>query len=181
MPHWFILAAQLQTFSDGEVPLVVQELQPQILDVSAQADAARQILSQPLTLDDRQMQRMTLVLLSTTLKSLRIWLSRNACKMEIRQRVQVLLNPRGLNDLLVPVKEQVDRLPSDAKFIFNDETLPVGSDGRFQSGPRRWISTPASKPSMKHCARRTYVPLVINEAQPRLLPRPQRRNLELPN
>ena len=44
------LAAQLQTFSDGEVPLVVQELQPQILDVSAQADAARQILSQPLTL-----------------------------------------------------------------------------------------------------------------------------------
>src|SRR5919106_458335 len=44
------LGAQLQTFTDGEVPLVVQEVQPQILDVSAQADAARQILSQPLTL-----------------------------------------------------------------------------------------------------------------------------------
>ena len=29
---------------------MVQETQPQILDVSAQADAARQILSQPLTL-----------------------------------------------------------------------------------------------------------------------------------
>ena len=38
------LGAQMQTFSDGEVPLVVQELQPQILDVSAQADSARQIL-----------------------------------------------------------------------------------------------------------------------------------------
>src|SRR5215207_7654923 len=44
------LAAQLQTFSDGEVPLVVQELQPQLLDLSAQAETARQILSQPLTL-----------------------------------------------------------------------------------------------------------------------------------
>ena len=44
------LGAQLQTFSDGEVPLVVQEIQPQILDVSGQADIARQILSQPLTL-----------------------------------------------------------------------------------------------------------------------------------
>jgi len=44
------LAAQLQTFRDGEVPLVVQELQPQLLDLSAQADTARQILSQPLTL-----------------------------------------------------------------------------------------------------------------------------------
>src|SRR5512135_2829093 len=44
------LGGQLQTFADGEVPLVVQELQPQILDVSAQADMARQVLSQPLTL-----------------------------------------------------------------------------------------------------------------------------------
>jgi vancomycin resistance protein YoaR len=35
------LGAQLQTFSDGEVPLVIQEIKPQILDVSAQADAAR--------------------------------------------------------------------------------------------------------------------------------------------
>ena len=31
------LGAQLQTFSDGEVPLVIQELQPQIMDVSGQA------------------------------------------------------------------------------------------------------------------------------------------------
>ena len=44
------LTGLLQTFSDGEVPLVVQEIQPQILDVSAQAEAARQLLSQPLTL-----------------------------------------------------------------------------------------------------------------------------------
>jgi vancomycin resistance protein YoaR len=44
------LGAQLQTFTDGEVSLVVQEIQPQILDVSAQAEAARQVLSQPLTL-----------------------------------------------------------------------------------------------------------------------------------
>ncbi|HEY5732005.1 MAG TPA: peptidoglycan binding domain-containing protein, partial [Anaerolineales bacterium] len=29
------LGAQLQTFSDGEVPLVIQEIQPQIIDVSA--------------------------------------------------------------------------------------------------------------------------------------------------
>ena len=44
------LGAQMQTFSDGEVPLVVQEIQPQILDVSAQAEVARQVMSQPLTL-----------------------------------------------------------------------------------------------------------------------------------
>ena len=44
------LGSQLQTFSDGEVQLVIQEVQPQVLDVGAQAEAARQVLSQPLTL-----------------------------------------------------------------------------------------------------------------------------------
>ena len=44
------LGAQLQSFRDGEVPLVIQEAAPKILDVSSQADAARRILSQPLLL-----------------------------------------------------------------------------------------------------------------------------------
>jgi len=44
------LGAQLQSFRDGEVPLVIQEAAPKILDVSSQADAARRILSQPLVL-----------------------------------------------------------------------------------------------------------------------------------
>ncbi|MCK6539056.1 MAG: peptidoglycan binding domain-containing protein, partial [Anaerolineales bacterium] len=44
------LGAQLQSFSDGEVPLVIQEVQPQVIDVSAQAEMARQILSKPLML-----------------------------------------------------------------------------------------------------------------------------------
>src|SRR6185436_8511621 len=44
------LGAQLQTFRDGEVQMVIQEIQPQTLDVSAQADTARQILGQPLRL-----------------------------------------------------------------------------------------------------------------------------------
>jgi len=37
------LAARLQTFTDGEVPLVIQETQPSLVDVSSQADMARQI------------------------------------------------------------------------------------------------------------------------------------------
>ena len=44
------LGARLQTFTDGEVPLVIQETQPALTDVSSQADAARNLLSQPLQL-----------------------------------------------------------------------------------------------------------------------------------
>ena len=44
------LSLQLQTFRDGEVPLSIREVQPTIMDVSAQAVAAQQIISQPLQL-----------------------------------------------------------------------------------------------------------------------------------
>ena len=44
------LSAQMQTFRDGEVPLVIREQQPEIMDVSGQAEVARRVLSQPLRL-----------------------------------------------------------------------------------------------------------------------------------
>ena len=44
------LTGQLQSFRDGEVPLVVQNVEPKVMDLSAQAEVARSILSQPLTL-----------------------------------------------------------------------------------------------------------------------------------
>jgi len=50
------LTAQLQSFRDGEVPLVVEDQAPQILDASAAAATARQILNAPLTLSVPEMQ-----------------------------------------------------------------------------------------------------------------------------
>ena len=44
------LDAQVQAFRDGEVPLVVIEHNPGIMDASVQAQAARQLLSAPFTL-----------------------------------------------------------------------------------------------------------------------------------
>src|SRR6185436_12026035 len=97
------LGAQLQTFSDGEVPLVVQEIQPQILDVSAQADAARQVLSQPLTLvipnataNDFGPYVYTQQILANILGVERV-----------DSGLQVVLSQKGLRDMLVPVKNQV--------------------------------------------------------------------------
>jgi vancomycin resistance protein YoaR len=45
-----IVALQLESLQSGSIPLIVKESYPEILDVSAQAEFARQILSQPLTL-----------------------------------------------------------------------------------------------------------------------------------
>ncbi|HUE99882.1 MAG TPA: VanW family protein, partial [Anaerolineales bacterium] len=162
------LAAQLQTFRDGEVPLVVQEIQPQILDVSAQADSARQILSQPLTLaianapeGDSGPFVYNPEVVATLLVAQRV-------QNGDQQSVQVVLNPRGLKDLLTPVKSQVDRLPSDAKFIFNDETRQL--DVMQESRVGRALDIDASIKAINEAVSRGEhtVALVVNEAQPRV-------------
>lgn len=162
------LAAQLQTFTDGEVPLVVQEIQPQILDVSAQADAARQILSQPLTLsisDAAQGEAGPYVYNPEVVANL---ILPQRVQNGDQQSVQVILNPRGLRDLLTPIKEQLDRQPSDAKFTFNDGTHQL--DLIEDSKVGRSLDVEASIKAINDAIVRGEhaVPLVVNEAQPRV-------------
>ena len=158
------LGAQLQTFADGEVPLVVQEIQPQILDVASQADTARQILSQPLTLvipnavqNDGGPYVYTQEIIANMLGVQRV-----------DGGVQVVLDQKGLRDLLVPIKNNVDRQPSDAKFIFNDETRQL--DVMQESRVGRAMDIEGSIKAINDALLRGEhtVSLVVNEAQPRV-------------
>jgi vancomycin resistance protein YoaR len=158
------LAAQLQTFSDGEVPVVVQEVQPQILDVSAQADAARQVLSQPLTLvipnaaqGDAGPYVYDPVIIANMLGVQRT-----------ENGVQVALDQKGLRDMLLPVKDHVDRQPADARFIFNDDTRQL--DVMEESRVGRAMDIEASIKAINDALLRGEhtVSLVVNEAQPKV-------------
>lgn len=159
------LGAQLQTFSDGEVPLVVQELQPQILDVSSQADTARQILSQPLTL--------TIPTAGPNDLGPYIYNPEVVANLLGVQRtpdagVQVGLRQNGLRDILVPIKNQVDRQPANAKFIFNDDTRQL--DLMDDSKVGRTLDIEASIKAINDALLRGEhtAGLVINEAQPKV-------------
>ncbi|HET9587617.1 MAG TPA: VanW family protein [Anaerolineales bacterium] len=163
------LEAQLQTFSDGEVELVIQEIQPQILDMSAQAEAARQILSQPLTLvmpnaadgdPGPYVYNPEVVANLLTLQRVE--------NVGGEVAVQVVLSPNGLRDLLVPVKDHVDRLPSNAKFIFNDATRQL--DLMENSSVGRELDVAASITAINEAVARGEhtIPLVVNEAQPKV-------------
>lgn len=160
------LGAQLQSFTDGEVQLVVQEVQPQILDVSAQAEAARQVLSQPLTLvipnsgeGDPGPYIYDTQVLAGLLGVQRV---ENGSQAE----VHVVLNATGLRDLLAPVKAQVDRDATDAKFIFNDDTRRL--DLMQDSKVGREMNLEASITAINDALFRGEhsVPLVIAEKQP---------------
>ena len=162
------LGSQLQTFTDGEVQLVVQEIPPQILDVSGQADVARQILSQPLTLaipnaasGDPGPYVYNVEVLANLIG---VQPTRNGDQVGY----EVVLNPTGLRDLLVAIKSNVDRLPSNAKFIFNDETRQL--DLMADSTTGRTMDVEASIQAINDALLRGEhtVNLVVNEAQPQV-------------
>lgn len=124
------LGAQLQTFSDGEVPLVIQEIQPQIIDVSAQADMARQILSQPLTLTVPNAGAANPGPFVYDVQVLANMLG----VQRTQDGVQVVLNTNGLTEMLQPVKSRTDRPAKNAKFIFNDDTRQLDLMEESQTG-----------------------------------------------
>ncbi|RJP46970.1 MAG: hypothetical protein C4583_17910 [Anaerolineaceae bacterium] len=116
------LSAQLQTFRDVEVPLVVIETPPLIADVSAQEAAARQILSAPLQLSlpnaaagdpGPWIFEPSVVAGMLTVKRVD-----NSGQSEVR----VGLESGAFAKLMTPVAGQVDRKAKNAGFYFDDNT-----------------------------------------------------------
>ncbi len=158
------LGAQLQTFSDGEVPLVIQEIQPQIIDVSAQAEVARQILSQSLTI--------TVPNASATGPGPFVYdvqvLANMLGVQNTQSGVQVVLNSNGVTEMLEPIKTRTDRPAKDAKFIFNDETRQLEAIEESQTG--LVVDVDASVKAINEALLRGEhtVPLVVVEDQPQI-------------
>ena len=114
------LSAQMQTFRDGELPLVIHDQQPEIIDVSAQTEIARGVLSQPLRL----------YIANATEGDAGPWIydSQVIANMLIVQRaenssgaeIQVALDNAKLREILIGVQPQVDRGAQNARFYFDD-------------------------------------------------------------
>ncbi len=129
------LAGQLQSFRDGEVPLVIQETAPKLLDVSSQAEAARRILSQPLTIAVPNFREGDPGPWTFDIPIVANMLAVNVVDNAGVAEMQVGLDPNKLRASLNDLKVIVDQLPDNARFIFNDETgqiepIAVSSIGR---------------------------------------------------
>jgi vancomycin resistance protein YoaR len=116
------LSAQMQTFRDGEVPLVIREVQPEIVDVSAQTEIARRVLSQPLRLyianaveGDPGPWTYDIQVLANMLIVRRV-------ENGDRAEVQVALDSAQLREVLIGIATQVDRGSENARFFFDDAT-----------------------------------------------------------
>ncbi|MDD2922067.1 MAG: VanW family protein [Anaerolineales bacterium] len=160
------LGAQLQTFRDGETPLVVAEAAPRLADVSSQAEAARQILSQPLTITVPNYRAGDPGPWSYDIPVLANMLGVNVVDVNGGAEMHVGLNPDALRLTLNELKTYVDRQPANARFIFNDVTSQLEAIQASNVG--RAMDVEASIRAINEALLRGEhnVALVVDERQP---------------
>jgi vancomycin resistance protein YoaR len=160
------LGARLQTFSDGEVPLVVQETQPSLVDVSSQADAARNILSQPLQLvmpnagpGDPGPWVYSPQIVANMLGVVRVQNGDNA-------DLQLVLNPDSVRQMLANIATKVDRPAVNAQFHFDPTTKQLVLKASSVTG--RSIDIDASVQAINDAVVRGdhTIPIILKETQP---------------
>ncbi len=116
------LDTQLKTLTDGMVPLVVNETPPVILDATAQAELARQILSAPLTLQIPNPEQGDPGPWSFEPAALVPMLTIQRVKSDAGESYQVGLSTDALRTFLMNVAPPLSRESQNARFIFNDDT-----------------------------------------------------------
>jgi vancomycin resistance protein YoaR len=119
------LGAQLQSFRDGEVPLVLQEAAPKLLDVSSQAEAARRILSQPLTITVPNYREGDPGPWTYDVPVVANMIAVRIVENGGRSEMQVGLDPVVFRQTLNELKTYVDRQAANARFTFNDDTSQI--------------------------------------------------------
>jgi vancomycin resistance protein YoaR len=160
------LGARLQTFTDGEVPLVIQETQPSLMDVSSQADAARAILSQPLQLvipnagpNDPGPWVYDPPTVANMLGVVQVQNGNQA-------GLQVLLNPDSVRQMLANIATQADRQAANAQFHFNTTAQQLTLITPSITG--RTIDIDATVKAINDAVAQGQhtIPLVMQETQP---------------
>ncbi|MBN2148206.1 MAG: VanW family protein [Anaerolineales bacterium] len=116
------LRAQAQTLSDGIIPLVVAETPPVILDVEAQAELARQILSAPLVLQLPGAAKGDPGPWTFPPQVLAGILAIERVEGEGGAHYQVGVSSDALRAFLDGVAPELALAPQNARFIFNDDT-----------------------------------------------------------
>jgi vancomycin resistance protein YoaR len=116
------VSAQISSMRDGVVDLDVHELKPSIGDVSAQADQARKILSQPLTLkmpDGQPDQLGPYVIDPATLAGM---LKFEQVQGQDQTRYELAVDRTLLQAYLQSLADPLHLEPQNTRFTFNDDT-----------------------------------------------------------
>ena len=114
------LFAQLKTFKDGEIPLVIEEQAPGIMDASSQAETLRRVLSAPLSIHiaDAQTGEDGPWTIDTSQLAEMLTIGRE--RTDRGWQYQISVDPQAIEQLLVKIATKVNRSSTNARFYFDD-------------------------------------------------------------
>ncbi len=119
------LNAQVQSFRDGEVPLVIIEQSPEVLDAAVQAEAARNLLSAPFSMSIPNAQAGDPGPWQIQPNELATMLRVGKVRAGNGSQYVIQLDRASLQPKLEEISKQVNRKAQNARFIFNDGTGQV--------------------------------------------------------
>jgi vancomycin resistance protein YoaR len=114
------LITQLQTFTDGEAPLVIEEVAPVVLDASAQAESLRQALSAPLTLTIADTQPGDPGPWTLDAAQVAGIMTIGLVETESGWQYTISLDTHSIEQFLEQIAPLVDRGSENARFYFDD-------------------------------------------------------------
>lgn len=120
-----LLAVRLSTMQNGEIPLVISETAPAVVDLSSQAEAARQLLSTPLVLSLPQGQSGDAGPWAIDPENIASLLNFIRADGTGASPYQIKLNEDGLKAYLSVLAPVVDQKAANARFRFNDDTRQI--------------------------------------------------------
>ncbi len=162
------ITAQVQTLQDGSVQLAVNPTQPFILDASAQAELARRILAEPLTL--------TLPEGSPAVDGLPYTFDQSALASMLniekvigadgKPTYQVTLNSDTLREFLYQMEPKLVLSPQNPRFIFNDDTRQLEIIQNAVIGRALNVEDTVQQVQEKLAAGEHSIPLALDLAEP---------------
>ncbi len=120
------LSVQMQSFRDGEVPLVIIDTPPHVLDATPQAEAARRLLAAPFTLSIPEARANDPGPWQIQPAELAPMLQVGRVKdVAGSDQYVVQVQPALIQPYLESIGGQINRPDRNARFIFSDETAQL--------------------------------------------------------
>ncbi|NQS92625.1 MAG: VanW family protein, partial [Chloroflexi bacterium] len=117
-----VVALQMESMQSGSIPLIVSETYPSILDVSAQAEFARKILSQPLILMVPEAAENDPGPWSLPPEKLVEMMVIERVSTQDGDEYRIALDSEELREYLETRAEKINRGSKNARMYFDDET-----------------------------------------------------------
>lgn len=161
-----LIGLQLQTMRDGIIDLMVTESTPVILDASKQAELARKILGQPLTITMPEPEAGKIGPWTIDPPILASMLIFERVQENDSSQYQVRLNNDMLRAYLTDIAPSLSRSSQNPRFIFNDDTRELEVIQPAIIGREMDVDNSIKTIQEKLYAGEHSIPLAINYTNP---------------